>query len=177
MFPKVLAAVIVGAGCMRDFAGGLRIRPSSPTISSNFLSSRATSWAQRAGFASAPTQECDKTAPKPAGFDMLINFDLDFGRAHADRRSKTSTSSPRRLPTTSCRRRTLRGRGLYRRSRSEQYNLGLSERRAQAVTDFLLEEGVSTGKVTAVGMGEANPRVADPLDAVNRRVEMRIELQ
>jgi outer membrane protein OmpA-like peptidoglycan-associated protein len=60
---------------------------------------------------------------------------------------------------------------------TEQYNLGLSERRAEAVTKFLYERGVSAQKVTAVGMGEANPRVADPMDPVNRRVEMRIELQ
>jgi outer membrane protein OmpA-like peptidoglycan-associated protein len=60
---------------------------------------------------------------------------------------------------------------------SEGYNLTLSERRALAVTNFLYEKGVGQDKVTAVGKGEANPRVADPMDAVNRRVEMKIELQ
>jgi outer membrane protein OmpA-like peptidoglycan-associated protein len=45
------------------------------------------------------------------------------------------------------------------------------------VTDFLYEKGVGEDKVTAVGKGESNPRVVDPMDAVNRRVEMRIELQ
>ena len=29
------------------------------------------------GLCIGTAQECDKTAPKPAGLDMLINFDLD----------------------------------------------------------------------------------------------------
>ena len=57
------------------------------------------------------------------------------------------------------------------------YNLGLSERRAEAVTKFLFEKGIVHDKVSAVGKGEENPRVPDPMDAQNRRVEMRIELQ
>ena len=60
---------------------------------------------------------------------------------------------------------------------AEEYNLGLSDRRAEAVTKFLLDRGVAQAKVSAIGMGEAKPRAADPMDAENRRVEMRIELQ
>ena len=46
---------------------------------------------------------------------------------------------------------------------SDEYNMGLSERRAQVVKNFLLEKGVSTAMVTAVGLGEKKPRESDPL--------------
>ena len=45
------------------------------------------------------------------------------------------------------------------------------------MTNFLFEKGVVRDKVSAVGKGEANPRVPDPMDAQNRRVEMSIKLQ
>ena len=61
-------------------------------------------------------------------------------------------------------------------SGSEVYNASLSERRADAVVSFLVEQGISPDRMVAVGMGESSPRVPDPLDAVNRRVEMRLNL-
>jgi hypothetical protein len=44
----------------------------------------------------------------------------------------------------------------------EAYNQKLSERRAQAVVDFLAAQGVGAGRVTAIGMGETKPRAATP---------------
>jgi outer membrane protein OmpA-like peptidoglycan-associated protein len=60
---------------------------------------------------------------------------------------------------------------------TEAYNKTLSERRAESVADYLLQHGISSQRVDAMGMGEANPRSPDPYDPVNRRVEMRIRLQ
>lgn len=61
---------------------------------------------------------------------------------------------------------------------AEDYNQGLSERRAQSVVDYLISEGVSAANVTAVGYGESQP-VADNSTsegrARNRRVELRIK--
>ncbi len=58
----------------------------------------------------------------------------------------------------------------------EDYNMGLSERRAQAVADYLAGKGVSADKMTVSGMGEASP-VADNGTregrADNRRVEIK----
>lgn len=55
------------------------------------------------------------------------------------------------------------------------YNLGLSERRANAVADILQANGVSYARITTVGQGENNP-IASNLTpegkAENRRVEI-----
>jgi OOP family OmpA-OmpF porin len=71
--------------------------------------------------------------------------------------------------------------GYTDRIGSEQYNQALSERRAQAVKDYLVGKGVDASRLQAVGKGEANPVVvctdkvrADLIKCLepNRRVEV-----
>jgi OOP family OmpA-OmpF porin len=56
------------------------------------------------------------------------------------------------------------------------YNQGLSERRAQAVADYLIAHGANGANITVKGYGESEP-VADNGTmegrAANRRVELR----
>jgi OOP family OmpA-OmpF porin len=55
----------------------------------------------------------------------------------------------------------------------EAYNLKLSERRAQAVVDFLAAKGVAPGRIKAVGYGESKPIADNATEegrAQNRRV-------
>ena len=64
---------------------------------------------------------------------------------------------------------------------TDAYNQGLSERRAGAVRDVLVNQyGVESGRVQAVGYGESRP-VADNATsegrAINRRVEAEVEAQ
>ena len=40
---------------------------------------------------------------------------------------------------------------------SEAYNLKLSKRRAEAVRDYLVSQGISTARVEPVGKGESSP--------------------
>ncbi|MCG6930877.1 MAG: OmpA family protein [Desulfofustis sp.] len=58
---------------------------------------------------------------------------------------------------------------------SEQYNQGLSERRAQAVYDYLVNSiGIDSGRLSVVGYGETKP--AYPNDsAINREKNRRVE--
>lgn len=60
---------------------------------------------------------------------------------------------------------------------SDQYNLDLSQRRADAVSRYLISRGVSSARLQAKGMGESYP-VADNNTAdgraKNRRVEVKI---
>lgn len=56
---------------------------------------------------------------------------------------------------------------------AEAYNQQLSERRAQAVRDALVNRGVDSRRLRVIGYGESQPISSD--DAVNRRVELRIE--
>lgn len=58
----------------------------------------------------------------------------------------------------------------------EAYNQKLSERRAQAVVDFLHAQGVSPSRITAIGMGETKPLADNSTEegrAQNRRVTIR----
>jgi outer membrane protein OmpA-like peptidoglycan-associated protein/opacity protein-like surface antigen len=58
----------------------------------------------------------------------------------------------------------------------EAYNQKLSERRAQAVVDFLHAQGVSPSRITAIGMGETKPIADNATEegrAQNRRVTIR----
>ena len=53
---------------------------------------------------------------------------------------------------------------------SDEYNQTLSDKRAEAVRDYLVSQGVSMNNVAAQGMGKADP-VADNSTAAGRQVE------
>ncbi len=55
---------------------------------------------------------------------------------------------------------------------SEEYNQKLSERRAQAVANALIQQGVMASRITTKGYGESQPISSD--DAMNRRVTVTI---
>ena len=58
------------------------------------------------------------------------------------------------------------------------YNEQLSQRRAEAVRDYLVSKGVAAERITAVGYGESEPIASNDTAegrAENRRVELRIE--
>lgn len=84
--------------------------------------------------------------------------------------------------------RTIKGRPEIRQVRVEghtdshgadEYNQRLSEKRAQAVMQYLTNNGIPADQVTAVGMGETEP-VADNATkagrAQNRRVEFHLQV-
>ena len=60
---------------------------------------------------------------------------------------------------------------------TQDYNLKLSSRRAQAVRDSLVQAGINPGLITTKGFGQSDPRVKDDSAqgrAANRRVEIGI---
>ncbi len=62
-------------------------------------------------------------------------------------------------------------------SGSDEYNLKLSERRAQAVANYLMGLGVTGSRISNVGLGESNPIASNDSDygrQQNRRVEVAI---
>jgi len=61
---------------------------------------------------------------------------------------------------------------------TDQYNLGLSRRRADTVRRYLIDHGVAASRITAEGMGESKPVASnDTADgrAQNRRVELHVK--
>ncbi|MEN8184936.1 MAG: OmpA family protein [Myxococcota bacterium] len=60
----------------------------------------------------------------------------------------------------------------------EAYNQALSQRRARAVASYLTAHGITQGRLTAVGLGEAEPVASNATRegrALNRRVEFDFE--
>jgi len=58
---------------------------------------------------------------------------------------------------------------------SEDYNHGLSERRADSVKSYLIEQGVGSLRLTSLGKGESQP-VADNDSATGRQQNRRVEV-
>jgi outer membrane protein OmpA-like peptidoglycan-associated protein len=57
---------------------------------------------------------------------------------------------------------------------SDEYNQKLSERRANAVKDYLVKKGIAETLITAVGKGETNP-IADNSTAEGKEKNRRVE--
>ncbi len=61
---------------------------------------------------------------------------------------------------------------------SEEYNLDLSKRRAQAVVDYLVKEGITAGNLSTIGYGATHPVASNDSDegrAQNRRIEIHVK--
>jgi outer membrane protein OmpA-like peptidoglycan-associated protein len=60
---------------------------------------------------------------------------------------------------------------------TKEYNQKLSERRADAVRDYLVQAGIDQAIIAAKGFGKSNPRVSGQTEqarAINRRVEIAV---
>jgi outer membrane protein OmpA-like peptidoglycan-associated protein len=107
-------------------------------------------------------------------FDLLVNFEFN---------SETLTPSARENLdqfAKALRDPQLKGQkfeidGHTDATGAEDYNLGLSERRANAVVGYLASQGVDPASLIAKGFGKSKPRVADPYSAENRRVETHLQ--
>jgi outer membrane protein OmpA-like peptidoglycan-associated protein len=125
-----------------------------------------------AGAVAAAGQPGAPTPPGPAGYDLLITFDLD-----------SATLTPQARENLDAFVAALRSRALqpYRflveghtdATGSESYNQRLSERRAASVVDYLVANGIESSRVDSRGYGESRPRLPDPEHPENRRVETR----
>lgn len=59
----------------------------------------------------------------------------------------------------------------------EEYNMGLSRRRAQAVADLLVQRGVDMSRIQLLGYGESSPVASNATESgrrMNRRVEIKV---
>lgn len=114
-----------------------------------------------------PPQAC----PQQPG---MVFFDWDSADLPADARQTVqfvSTNAAR------CNWRNITVTGHADKSGSNEYNIGLSQRRAQAVASLLASSGVPSGSITTDARGEEQPRVptADGVrEAQNRRVEITV---
>lgn len=127
------------------------------------------------GICVGTAQECDQQA-KPAAFDVMVNFELDSATLTPEAVENLSqVAAALSDPRLEAAKFVIEGHTDA--SGAETYNEVLAERRAASVAEFLAARGVPKERITALGMGELSPRVADPFDPINRRVEMRLNLE
>ncbi len=104
---------------------------------------------------------------------MTIYFDFDQSAVRADDQA-TLEQHATRLSNDSRSRMRLEGHADERGSR--EYNIGLGERRAQAVRRILLIQGASAAQISTVSFGEERPAAFGSDEesyALNRRVEIK----
>lgn len=121
--------------------------------------------------------ECKKQeaaeAPPPVQFDLLANFEFNSDRlTPAARENLDQFAKALKDPRLAGSKFEIDGHTDA--TGPEQYNMGLSERRANAVVSFLTSQGIDPSALVAKGFGKTKPRVANPYSPLNRRVETHL---
>jgi len=128
-----------------------------------------------AGAANAGGEGIDQEAAGPQGgllATRLVYFDFDSSEIKGQGTDVVGAHA-KYLAANSSARVRLEGHTDERGSR--EYNIGLGERRAQAVRRALLLQGASDGQISTVSYGEERPAVPGHDEAAwakNRRVEI-----
>jgi len=106
--------------------------------------------------------------------ENAINF--DYAKANLTEKAKTNLNKLipvfKKYPDTN-----INIAGYTDGKGSDEYNLKLSEQRAAEVQNFLLNNGISTDRITTIGKGETEPIAENETEegrAKNRRVEFVI---
>lgn len=118
---------------------------------------------------------CDAPAKPALGCGSVIHgirFDFDAATLRAES-APVLSALQRGLAADAGR--TVRIEGHSSSEGAANYNQALSERRAQAVVDALVKQGIAASRLTAAGLGESRPIAGNDDEAgraLNRRVEV-----
>ncbi|WP_018262563.1 OmpA family protein [Methylobacterium sp. WSM2598] len=121
--------------------------------------------------------ECNagvETRARPTGsFDLVVNFDYNSDQLTGAAKQNLDEFA-KALRDDRLRSSTFLVEGHTDARGGEEFNLGLSGRRADAVVRYLSGRGVPAAQLTARGLGKSRPLTDNPLDPANRRVETRL---
>lgn len=106
----------------------------------------------------------------PPNFIVYFDFDRSNINAEAQTVIDAILAEVARVGTVN-----ISATGHADRSGSEDYNMGLSLRRADAVREALIAGGVSPDAITVAGRGESEPAVPTP-DGVKEQANRRVEV-
>jgi peptidoglycan-associated lipoprotein len=172
IWTAVIGALLL-AGCAH------KPRPAmTPTGTTVPADQSSTSGADTSGAYGAATANANGSGEGVAGpggamlKNRTIYFDFDSSEIRSDY-SAQITAHARYLASNASIRVRLEGSTDERGSR--EYNIGLGERRAQAVRRALLLQGVAESQITTVSYGEERPAVTGHTEEAwskNRRVEI-----
>jgi outer membrane protein OmpA-like peptidoglycan-associated protein len=112
-------------------------------------------------------------APPPVQFDLLANFEFNSDKlTQAARENLDQFAKAIKDPRLAGSKFEIDGHTDA--VGPEEYNQGLSERRADAVVSYLASDGIDRSSLVAKGFGKTKPRVANPYSPENRRVETHL---
>jgi peptidoglycan-associated lipoprotein len=152
------------------FAAGCKTKPVEQPPPAQTSTGSSTS-----GLDTSPVSSDETAIQGPSGellSQRIVYFDFDRAEIRADSQSIVAAHSGFLAKSPSVRVR-LEGHADERGSR--EYNIGLGERRAQAVRRALMLQGVAEAQITTVSYGEERPASAgsdEQAYAQNRRVEI-----
>ncbi len=114
-----------------------------------------------------------EVAKPPSAFDLVVKFKYNSDVLEPEARLNLDEFA-KALKTPQLSSQTFMVEGHTDAAGTPNYNMTLSERRAQAVVRYLAGKGVNSHKLVAKGYGQSQPVVPDPLSGDNRRVETRL---
>jgi outer membrane protein OmpA-like peptidoglycan-associated protein len=172
MRKMMLALTVSGLAMVAGAAIAAEARYSPDDVVSALLKSAEIG--ETRGLCVGTAEECNQSA-KPAGFDVMVNFDLASANLTPDavdnlKQVAAALADPRLSGAKFAIEGYTDARG------TDVFNQNLSTERAKSVASYLMSQGVPAERLVAVGNGETSPRVPDAMDPINRRVEMRINL-
>ena len=163
----VLLAVLGVAGCSKNTVPDPE--PTDTTYGSDSGGS-TSEWDSTGGAGGEEVPWGEEMDEGPAS---VIYFEFDSSEVRPQD-TETVTRHALQLADNPSARVRLEGHADERGSR--EYNIGLGERRAQAVRRLLLIQGASAGQISTVSFGEERPAVEGSSEDAyqqNRRVEIR----
>ncbi len=165
----VLALMLGVAGCASKSA-----KPTTPAAPGGANTSAGTAAADASGAGAAGSSADDEAAGPLAGLlaTRVIYFDFDSSEIKGAG-VEVVAAHAKYLAANPAQRVRLEGHTDERGSR--EYNIGLGERRAQAVRRALMLQGAAEGQLSTVSYGEERPAVTghdEDAWAKNRRVEI-----
>jgi peptidoglycan-associated lipoprotein len=165
------ALLLLEAGCSKSMQRVPRTAEATTDTISGAQASGAANGAAAAGATDTGADAQGGGASAPAGVARLIYFDFDSSEIKPEFVSVIAAHARALARNASIR---VRLEGHTDERGSPEYNIGLGERRAQAVRRALMLQGVTEAQVTTVSYGEERPAAAGQDEtawAKNRRVE------
>lgn len=169
----LLVALLASTGAMAHEKPGYTISEQSREVVRNaydecwentYLNKEAnglTECGHRAATATPPQYETSiEESVDSLRSEFLFGFDKDTLRPEA---VATLNDLARKLSNVNVQSARVEGHTDF--MGSEQYNQALSERRANVVRDYLVNQGVPAGKISAVGYGESQARMTGQCQA------------